>query len=329
MRKSKKAFSLIEVVFVLVILGIVASISSQIIVQVYENYITQKALYNTTTKTELVANQIVNRLSYVIDGTTIAKNPNSSFAYTADSENTDLNPNGNWTKLEKIPLNDNNFTTIEWIGYDNDSFSAGATPYWSGIANYETASRNSFETPGSDLTSASEIINNLSNNDVDLTDTKELPAIIFIENSKQYQTDLDYSPACMGLVDEDNTSCIFRVSMIDNTNFSFPDGLPKIVTERYKLAWSAYALVPEDPDGDSNGDGVDDDGLYDLVLYSNYQPWNNENYEDDGSKSLLIRNVSVFKFTENGGVIQLKLCATENIGQNFNISSCKEKAIIR
>jgi len=85
------------------------------------------------------------------------------------------------------------------------------------------------------------------------------------------------------------------------------------------LAWSAYSLVPEDLDGD---------GLFNLFLYYNYQPWNGEKYTD-GSRSLLITDVSVFKFTENGGVIQLKLCASENIGENFNISSCKEKAIIR
>ena len=100
---------------------------------------------------------------------------------------------------------------------------------------------------------------------------------------------------------------------------NFPDAKDKKIYERYKLAWSAYALVPEDLDGD---------GLFDLNLWYNYQPWNGENYTD-GTSSLLINNVSVFKFTENGGVIQLKLCASENIGQDFNISSCKEKAIIK
>jgi len=65
--KTKKAFSLIEVVFVLVILGIVASISSQIIVQVYENYIIQKAIYKVNNQTEIVANQLVNRLTYRIE----------------------------------------------------------------------------------------------------------------------------------------------------------------------------------------------------------------------------------------------------------------------
>jgi prepilin-type N-terminal cleavage/methylation domain-containing protein len=321
----KKAFSLIEVVFVLIILGIVASISSQIIVQVYENYIVQKALYTTTTKTELVANQIVNRLSYIIDGTTIAKDPLNP-PYTKATENTPTNPNGNWTKLINIPTEDNNFTTVEWIGYDNDSFSAGEVPYWSGVANYETASRDSFITAGSRLSNVATIMSNLSkdsatNSKVELTETK--PAgLVFIQKSKQYLVGKEYDPACMGLVNENNTTCIFPVKLgtPSDSNLTFTrSNEPKIVTERYKLAWSAYALVPEDTDGD---------GLFNLFLYSNYQPWNNEKYTD-GVKHLLITNVSVFKFTENGGVIQLKLCASENIGEDFSISSCKEKAIIR
>ena len=319
----KKAFSLIEVVFVLVILGIVASISSQIIVQVYENYITQNALYKTSTKTEMAINQIVNRLTFAIDGTTISKDPLNT-PYTKASETV------NWLNLKDIDItlpNFRRFTTIEWIGYDNDSFSAGEAPYWSGVANYDTtASRNNFETPGSQLNLTRTIINNLSNGKVALDGVGgTLPAILF---SGEYYLELPapgvtHDPACMGLINENNTTCISRVSMTDNTHFNFPDAKAKRITERYKLAWSAYALVPEEII--KNGVGT---GLFNLFLYSNYQPWNHERYTN-GSKNLLINNVSVFKFTENGGVIQLKLCSSENIGQDFNISSCKEKAIIR
>jgi len=315
MKKIKKAFSLIEVIFVLVILGIVASISSQIIVQVYENYITQRAVYNTSTKTELVATQIVNRLTYAIYGTTIAK----------DTTNTGTVEGTNWIKLENIPTTDNNFSTIEWIGYDNDSFAAGATPYWSGVANYETASRDSLISPASNFSSLATIMNNLSDGQVNLTSSK--PAgLLFTQKDNFYRDSLEYNPSCMGLIEANNTSCIFRVSLNSDTNLSFENDintlaqLPKIVTERYKLAWSAYALVPE----------LNAKGLHDLFLYYNYQPWNGEMYNSSNSeKSLLMKNVSVLKFTENGGVIQLKLCATENIGTDYNISSCKEKAIIK
>ena len=339
MIKMKKAFSLIEVIFVLMILGIVASISSQIIVQVYENYITQKALYKTTIKTEIAINQIINRLTFAIDGTTVTKNPNIT-PYNIGSRGT------NWIKLNDIDvtnLNHRQFTTIEWIGYDNDSFSAAEAPYWSGVAKYDTAggaTRGSFETPGSTLNSVATIINNLSSGKVNLSNARPA-AVIFSQQDNDYITGVDYDPSCMGLIETNNTDCIFPVRRgtliaTNDNNLTFTRNadannvnlLPKIITERYKLAWSAYALVPEDeaPIGD---------GLFNLYLYSNYQPWNNETYTQytDTSKKikrkLLIPDISVFKFTENGGVIQLKLCATENIGKDFNISSCKEKAIIR
>ncbi len=303
----KKAFSLIEVIFVLVILGIVASISSQIIVQVYESYITQNAIYRTSLKTELAANQIVNRLTYAIQGTTIAKEPNKIY-----DENMTT-----WAMLEDIDVMNNpnhkKLIMLEWIGYDSDSFSAGATPYWSGVANYESATTTDFKTPGSRLSRASKIIKNLSNKKVDLGGLLEDPAVLFMNSN-------DYDVKCMGLIDESNTSCIFKVQKTigEENNLTFTGTVPKEVTERYKLTWSAYALVPE----------KQPNGLYDLNLYYNYQPWNNETYKD-GNKSLLINNISVFKFTENGGTIQFKLCATENIGADYNISTCKEKAIIR
>jgi len=313
MIKTRSAFSLIEVIFVLVILGIIASISSSIIAQVYENYITQNALYKVTTKTELASNQIVNRLTYRIQGTTIAKDTNS----------TSFTEGIGWIMLKDIPKADNNFTAIEWIGYDNDSFSATETPGWSGVANYETASKNSMVTPASKLTLTANIVKKLSNGKVQLTTAKPA-AILFSEKSNQYRTGLDYNVSCMGLIDPTQTNCIFRVALnsaLSDNNLTFPDALPKIVTERYKLAWSAYALVPVDeaPFGD---------GLYNLYLYSNYQPWNGEQYTQ-GSKNLLVPNISVFKFTENGGVVQFKLCASENIGQKYKVSTCKEKVIIR
>jgi len=150
----KKAFSLIEVIFVLVILGIVASLSSQIIVQVYENYLTQRAVYNVNTKTELAINQIVNRLGYSIMDSAIAKDPADATKFKLLS-NLDVTTDGALTMLE-------------WVGYDNDSFDADLTPYWSGVANYATATRTNFDSPGSNLNSIDTIIQNLSGNTVTL-----------------------------------------------------------------------------------------------------------------------------------------------------------------
>jgi len=308
----RKAFSLIEVIFVLVILGIVASISSQIIVQVYENYITQRAVYNVSTKTELAINQIVNRLTYSIVDSAIAKDPGNA---------------GNFRLLTNlVTADDGNLTVLEWVGYDNDSFAAGAAPYWSGVANYEDATVNmpktaftAFDSPGSNLNKVDTIIQNLSNNQVGLTGAPQEPAVVF---QPRTGTNDKVDGECMGLVNNDR-SCIYPVLENNQTSFTLISAQqPSTITERYQLAWSAYALVPvKQPNG-----------LYNLDLHYNYQPWlgAGEKYNSPNtSVSTLISNISVFKFTQSGGIIQLKLCATENIGQDYNISTCKEKAIIR
>ena len=318
---KRGGFSLIEVVFVLVILGIVASISSQIIVQVYENYILQRAIYSVSRKTELIANQIVNRLTYRIEGTTISKD-HKAFLSGAIT-------NSDWLPIEDVPIGGDKYTTIEWIGYDNDSFASDINPNWSGVANYEyDVNRSRFVTPGSNLSKTATIMSNLSNGKVDLTINK--PAgLIFIENNNYYRDSREYSPLCMGMIPELATStrdCIFPVYNDTNNSLTFTRSRdtnhtirPKIITERYKLAWSAYAIAPEQQPN----------GLFKLVLYSNYQPWNGDSYLDaNTTKHTLMTNLSVFKFSENGGIIHFKLCATEELGDN-NISTCKEKVIMR
>ena len=51
----KPAFSLLELVFVIVILGIVASLGSELIAKIYESYVLQRAQHRSSIKTELVA----------------------------------------------------------------------------------------------------------------------------------------------------------------------------------------------------------------------------------------------------------------------------------
>ncbi|MBU1667903.1 prepilin-type N-terminal cleavage/methylation domain-containing protein [bacterium] len=325
--KKHKGFSLIEVIFVLVILGIVASIGSSILVQVYENYVMQRAVYNVSSKTELAATQMVNRLSHRIQGTAISKDHDKYLDYYNNGVAIESNDS---IALDDIPVGGSKYTTIEWIGYDNDSYDANATPYWSGVANYTSgggASINGFTTPGSDLNHAATIINTLSNGKVDLT-TNHPAAVLFYQENNYYKTGEEYDYNCTGLLPSHlggTTNCIFPVAQNGSEGLAFttttahPVLQPKIITERYKLAWSAYALAPE----------MNSKGQYDLLLYSNYQPWNGENYIDHGTKKTIMRNITVFKFSETAGVIQFKLCATEAISKDMNVSNCKEKVVIR
>ena len=140
----RSAFSMLELIFVIVILGIVASIGSQIIANVYESYIVQRAQYRANIKTELAINQIENRLQYAI-GSTIGYRVSSK----ADT----------FGKItEPVP---ENAKVLQWVAYDGESFEAATPPGWSGFCDLDSSSSGVVVTPGSALSFSNDISSNL------------------------------------------------------------------------------------------------------------------------------------------------------------------------
>ena len=288
----RKAFTLLEVIFVIVILGIVASIGSSIIVNVYESYIVQRALHRASIKTELAAQQIANRLASRISDSVIGREPGTT----------------NFLPIDQLS-GGNVYRALEWISYDNDSFSAQSTPGWSGYCDINESNRTTIRTPWSDLSLASTIIGNLGAS----ADTDA--AIIFAGH--EYSPTKNYAASCMGFSDR---SCISRVTgALNGTSISMNDfntSEIRVITDQYRLVWSAYAIVPESDTVPTK-----------LNLYYNYQPWQDGNYST-GSVSTLLDNVTVFKYYGLGDTIRFKICVQVGIGDQ-NISICKEKAVIR
>jgi prepilin-type N-terminal cleavage/methylation domain-containing protein len=297
----RKALSMIELIFVMVVLGIVASMGATIISQVYSNYINQRALYNSSIKTEIASSIIFNRLSYRLTNTTIGRNA---------SNKNDIELVTNITDSDK-------YSILEWYGMAVDSFNANdkdMRPAWNGFCDVDGSNRIQIATPGSNLTLLKDIIENISNSKIsDL-------AIVFAD--PQYSSTKEYNFKCMGYI---NSSCISRVSDLDINleSFKLANNDSKRVVEQYKLIRSAYALVPVNK-RDYHGTPV-----FDLELRYDYQPWQGESYNDkDTSRGILVRNVSTFRFSGMGDTLRFKICVSENIG-NRNLTTCKEKAVIR
>ena len=314
--KTNTAFTMLEVVMVIVILGIVASIGSSIIANIYEHYLLQRASHSASLKTELAAQQIANLLSYRIPGTTVARDPN------------DLTDN--LLVTDPTSASDDTHTQLEWIAADNDGFSASVRPPWNGFCDVDPSTQAAIITPGSDLTLANTIMSNLSNTQVSLSGG-QYPAIFFRDDTNRYTDDNSTEKTydvlnCMGMISVDR-SCISAVSGAGETlTFQTPGSgvADKVISEHYKLAWTAYSICPKDR-GDNH---------YDLELFYNYQPWEGERLNgtdcssSTGQRSTLITNVTVFKFAESGNTFRFKLCVQESIGEDFNVTICKEKAII-
>lgn len=309
----RSAFSMLELVFVIVILGIVSSIGAELIAKVYENYIVQRALHRSSVKTELAASQIANRLAYSIPRTIIARLDNATF-----------------TSIDNAPAK--TYNILEWVASDADSFTAitaaaaaGRRPGWSGFCDVnDTANTtiNSISSPGSDFALADTIITNLSG-----TNAKSLSnaGILFPGTYDENTVGFKGSPLLGDIF-------VSRVNTYAGTTVTLDNNNTNGVKEHYKLTWSAYAIVPTQVTGaDLINRGFNaTDEIYDLTLHYNFQPWDGLYYDDVATqKTTLIRNVSVFNFIGTGDTVRFKLCVQENIGQTYPITTCKEKAVIR
>lgn len=141
--KLRRGFTMLELILVIVILGIVSSIGAEIIANVYEGYIVQRAQHRASIKTELAATQIANRLAYAIPGTVVRKSN-----FNADSG----------TDITILPPAGSNPNILQWVGADMDSFTVGG---WSGFCDVDISNTTSIATPGSNLGLTNTIRTNL------------------------------------------------------------------------------------------------------------------------------------------------------------------------
>lgn len=271
-RTNRSAFSLLELIFVIVILGIVSSLGAEIIANVYESYVLQRAQHRASLKTELVATEIANRLRYAIPGTVIRR----------------VGKTGTPEELsDAMASSADAYTVLQWVAYDGDSFEAISTaadrkPGWSGFCDIEVSGPTAISTPGSNLGLANTIIGNLSGGAKGITNAN----LYFPYDSTAYD-----------------------ITAGTGEDITLGTNAPRII-EHYKLAWSSYALVIEGGD---------------LYLYYNFTP--SPGAAIGGSSQLLLKNVTNFKFQGAGRTTRFKVCKEENIGENFDITSCKEKAV--
>jgi Tfp pilus assembly protein FimT len=302
MKQFMRAFTLIELILIIVVFGIIAAIGSDIYAKIYENYLVTRVMNRLQTKTELALEQITNRLQYRIKRSIIGTNVQTTpFTYIPTAD----------------PSLNSNFTVLEWIGYDDvgfkgiyDTTTAFYQPVWSGFIdlNHPNTNQNTLITPGSHLTNENAIIQALSNNQASISDA----AIIFPN------TGADFNVSKYGWNNSGNSDYVFDISVVNDTTLNITDSvLPNEVYERYRLVWSAYALAldPLTCTQDCN-----------LTLYTNYQPWQGDTFKNNGTAHLLLEHVNVFRFKQNGDIVHIKLCVQDQIVDK-NISICKEKVV--
>lgn len=342
----KKAFTLVELIFVIVILGILSVMSTELILNVYRNYVYSKAINELESKVEIALEQISSRLTDRIRHTTIARLPAGGAipaggrAFVAINETTPAHAILEWygqsseSKFFATGLNRNNIDNVVygWSGflhrfgacsYDAGQYGSCFNPSADGL------SISQIRTPATNFTNAANVIRGYGSASA---------AVVFPVNNSVN----NYYDITAGATPSDTQSAIpinLARSAGDTILFTAPYTIKTAlnsdlidnhgISERYYVSHSAYALVPV------NFASYDERGTarreFDLALYYNYYPWNaaNNTYLN-GTNSILLRHVTMFRFRGNNNTVELKLCARDplNLPNSQDFIVCKSKVVL-
>lgn len=301
----QRAFTLVEIIFVLIIVGVLASIGSDILFKAYENYIISNSLSNASYKTNAALQFIAKRLEERIPFSEIS-----------------IKDKANKNIISPLGSNDLNHTIIAWIsraseaarGEYNSSLGFNY-PGWSGFIDLADSNKNQVVTKGSNLTIAKDIIKALTNKDLFTQNNGTAITFQYYPINRDnliaygWKYAITKNPA-------DKPTAIFAVHATNNKTLLFDDVKPNRLYEHYYMASTAYAIVPEST---AHGD-------YNLTLYYNFRPWMGEEFTD-GQKRVLVSGVTKFQFRRVARTIELRLCARSYIHSDFNITICGKKVV--
>ena len=292
--KNRLAFTMIELIFVIVVMGIIGKFGTEFLAQAYNNFIYSSINNSLQAKSEMAVQSIASRLQYRIKDSVIARQSDANF-----------------TALSGV--SSDGYHILEWVGYDIDGFRGTTQPYWNGVIDLKHKDINStyLVSPATNTTAINELIQTLSYGDSDINDS----ALYFIGSNSNIQTgygwdanlsDIDTQKGVMHPIRSDANSSVFIPTDSNGTDNNF-NGID--VYEYYQLAWTAYAV--EIKDGN-------------LTLYYDYQPWKGEQY-NDGKSALIMQNVSTFEFMSAGSVMKIQVCVKTDLVEDYSL--CKEKTI--
>jgi prepilin-type N-terminal cleavage/methylation domain-containing protein len=277
----RKGFTLIELIFVILIFGILSKFGADILYKIYENYVYSNTFNRLENQSEAAVKQIANRLQYRIKDATIARIDAAS------------------PGILEIGDNIAGANVLEWIGMDIDGWHGTIDttppigPDWSGFIDLSASSATSLSTPGTLLPNNTSGAVFFIGSDVDLNSDFGWGGAITNQNGAMHPITFDGA----GNIDSNTTA-----------DFTGVD-----VFEYYEFSKSAFAVALE-------GGGQ-------LFLYYGFQPWAGQGITSV-SKSLLMENVSSFKFTSMGDILIIQVCVDDgNVTGVGTYSICKEKVV--
>ncbi|SMP88654.1 prepilin-type N-terminal cleavage/methylation domain-containing protein [Epsilonproteobacteria bacterium SCGC AD-311-C15] len=310
-KKTSKAFTMIELIFVIVIMGILAKFGVEFLAQAYNSFIHSKINNELQGQSETAVEFVANRLQYRIKDSVIARESNNSFnglsGYSAGT----------------API-------LEWVGSDVEGFRGDSLPYWSGVIDFVDSNATLLKSPETNTTAIDALIKVLADNPATSTTTIDDAALYFVDSDNDVIN--GYGWTFSSVLTDQNGSVIHPIKAGTNPD----EFVPRIggtttantftnvdVSDYYKLAWTAYAVGISDYNLTGENTGT-------LMLYYDYQPWDGENYLSTETKSqIIMQNVSTFQFMAVGSLVKIQVCVKSNLlkDENGEYSICKEKTI--
>lgn len=350
----KRGFTLIELVFVIVVLGIISMFGADLYTKIYKSYVHVRAVNQLEARTQNAIMLITNRLEDRIKSSTIGR---------------DLAVN------DFVPISDltnPRFDILEWIGQSVETRNINQrTPGWSGFmsmsqlrdttwvadtnnAGYIADTRTPFNmvSLGSNFPQVARIVRNLRATAYNTPSNNTQVAVIFRAVTN------DASPTSVGIgfgydravwADGRNRVLIAvgtpsaagsgsiqgETIAINQYPFNPNNANSQEFSEQYYIAHSAYAIVPANVVTYTKDNAGNLSKNFDLVLRYNYRPWStvagDATSYNRASSSLLAEDVSLFRFKDDNGAVALKLCMRDD-GRNFDpaeldLNVCKAQVV--
>lgn len=309
----KKAFTLIELIFVIVLLSIISMFGADLYVKIYNSYTNNRATSDLEGETERTLNIITSLLRDRVKQTVIGRE-------TDNGEH----PDGNFVYLSDVQ---EEHDVLEWIGKSTETQYIGSTKGLLGWSSFDikmAVPSGDFviQSPGSSLKDANNILTSLN------AGTKSF-GIIFNDDRRPDANSFGYDHKTY------NHTNIGTVSITGNDTMQI-SGLTSKNKNRYFLVHTAYAIEPVLDNNAANVSVSVDGGkkiksnTYNLLLYYDFQPWESENYRK-GNSVILAKNVTMFRFAYDNNSVAVKLCMRDN-NRNFDAEKldfivCKSQVV--
>ena len=350
----KRGFTLIELVFVIVVLGIISMFGADLYTKIYKSYVHVRAVNQLEARTQNAIMLITNRLEDRIKSSTIGRELRTN-AFVPISA-----------------LDDPKYDILEWIGQSVETRNINKrTPGWSGFmsmsqlrddkwkagtedAGYIGNTRAEFNmvSLGSDFPQVARIVRNLRATAYNTPSNNTQVAVIFrvVTNDASptsvgigfgYDRKVDVNgsnrvliavgtPSTTGTNNKESETITINQYPLNPNNDKSQE-----FSEQYYIAHSAYAIVPAQVVTYTKDNAGNLSKNFNLVLRYNYRPWStvrdDANSYNVASSALLAEDVSLFKFKDDNGAVALKLCMRDD-GRNFDpaeldLNVCKAQVV--